>query len=98
MSEWIRVTDSLPEDDDCVLAICYGEPEHNISLDGAYMMAVYSPSEGWILDDFPEWEGVTVTYWMPLPDAPEDSDYAAKILSASADAWREMDKEGKRRE
>lgn len=97
MSEWIRVTDRLPEDDgNFVLAVCYGNPERNVTLYGAAMMAVYDPQEGWILDDYPEWEGVTVTYWMPIPDIPKDSDYAAKILSASPDAWREMDKEGKR--
>lgn len=96
MSEWIRVTDKLPEDDDgFVLAVCYGNPEPGVTLDGAYMMAMYDPHEGWILDDYPEWEGVTVTYWMSFPEIPEDSDCAAKILSAGADAWREMDKEGK---
>ena len=70
--QWIRARDRKPEDsDEMVLAIVYGKPRRNIWLVGAYYLACYSRKEGWILEEYPEWEGACVTHWMPLPEAPE---------------------------
>lgn len=72
MNEWISVKDRLPEDEDeIVLVIASGKPKHNITLNRAYELANYSPEEGWILTEYPEWECATVTHWMPLPEPPK---------------------------
>jgi len=70
--EWRSVEDSLPPDSNSVLAICYGSPEPNIRLEGAYELAEYWTGYGaWVLEQWPEAENITVTHWMPLPDPPE---------------------------
>ena len=67
---WISVKDTLPNDcDKFVLAIANGKPCQNITFEGAYVLASYSPNEGWIVEDFPMWEEANVTHWMPLPSA-----------------------------
>ncbi|MEM5769979.1 MAG: DUF551 domain-containing protein, partial [Bacillota bacterium] len=71
-NRWIPVGEGLPEDDDGeVLVIASGKPHENITLDGAYMLATCSRPEGWILDEYPEWECANVTHWRPLPEPPK---------------------------
>lgn len=70
---WIPVEERLPERDDCVLVCASGKPQENITLCDAVELATYSGNEGWILECWPEWETADVTYWMPLPPAPEDA-------------------------
>ena len=71
-NRWIPVGERLPGDADGeVLVIASGKPHENITLDGAYMLATYSRPEGWILDEYPEWECANVTHWRPLPEPPE---------------------------
>ena len=33
-------------------------PNKNITLDHAYELSEYDPCDGWILEMWPEWEGV----------------------------------------
>ena len=69
MSNWISVKDRLPTDEDeMVLAIVSGKPCENITLDGAYELATYIEREGWIVEQYPQWETPQVTFWMPLPE------------------------------
>ena len=70
MSAWISVDERLPDDEDQVLVIVSGKPMSNLTLENAYELAEYTP-EGWILEAWPEWEDAKVTYWTPLPEAPE---------------------------
>ena len=44
----------------------------NITLDEAMEIASHSRTEGWIVETWPEWDDPTVTYWMPLPEPPEE--------------------------
>lgn len=69
---WISVKDRLPEKDTLVLVIANGKPCKNVTLADAYQLASYSEDEGWILDEFPEAEGIAVAHWMPLPEPPEE--------------------------
>lgn len=71
MNEWISVKDRLPEIDGNVLVIVNGKPHKNVTLESAYELAEFSPSDGWILEMWPEWETPKVTHWMPLPEPPE---------------------------
>lgn len=72
MSEWISVKDRLPSTDETVLAIVYGRPRKNIQLVAACQLGAWT-EEGWILDEYPEWETPSVTHWMPLPEPPEEA-------------------------
>lgn len=69
---WISVEERLPDGDELVLAVVSGWPVKNVELRDAYELARYAPTEGWILEMWPEWEGAEVSYWMPLPEPPED--------------------------
>ena len=69
--KWISVEDRLPEEGETVLATVYGKPVSNITLIGAYEFAVYYGSDGWFVEEYPEWDGGTVTHWMPLPEPPK---------------------------
>lgn len=68
---WIPVEERLPDYDDLVLVIASGKPKENITLDEAFELATLY-SDGWCLETWPEWTGANVTYWMPLPEPPEE--------------------------
>lgn len=69
---WTPVTDRLPENDDCVLAVVSGKPTNNCELVDSIEIASFWRDDGWLLSVFPEWEDPKVSYWMPLPPAPEE--------------------------
>lgn len=74
-SEWISVKERLPDDEkdgETVLAVVSGKPHENITLCHALMTAGYFPGEGWVVNEYPEWENPTITHWMPLPKPPEE--------------------------
>lgn len=68
---WIPVEERLPEGDDAVLAVVSGKPMENITLIGSVQIASYCAEAGWFITEFPWWDELTVTHWMPLPAAPE---------------------------
>lgn len=73
--EWVSVEERLPEDEkdgETVLVIVFGKPHENITLHGAIMTAGYFRDEGWVLNEYPEWEGPEVTHWMPFPSPPAE--------------------------
>lgn len=65
---WISVKDRLPETDELVLVSASGKPLPNITYDRAVVLASYDRVEGWIIEEYPEWDTPEVTHWMPLPD------------------------------
>lgn len=72
---WISVEERLPDDEldgETVLAIVYGNPHENITLHSAIMTAGYFDGEGWVVNEYPEWENPTITHWMPLPEPPKE--------------------------
>ena len=72
---WISVKERLPDDEkdgETVLAIVSGKPHKNITLCHALMTAGYFPGEGWVVNEYPEWENPTITHWMPLPEPPKE--------------------------
>lgn len=71
-SPWISVNDRLPEDEQDVLVIASGRPREHLELDSAHELATFYAGEGWYFDAYPEWEDPQVTYWMPLPERPEE--------------------------
>ena len=74
-SKWISVKEQLPhdtKDGETVLAVVSGKPHENITLHHALMTAGYFSGEGWVVNEYPEWENPTITHWMPLPEPPEE--------------------------
>lgn len=68
---WIPVEDRLPDkSDDLVLIQVNGKPKENITLHNALELACYiaEGNEGWILEEYPEWENPDVLAWRPLPE------------------------------
>ena len=76
-SNWIPVTERLPEyGDTCLVVVKYKydyEKEYDIDVD----VAGYNPYDGYIdsWDTYNDWDegqqDIHVTHWMPLPTAPE---------------------------
>lgn len=69
---WISVDEALPDDSfTVVMAVVYASNGH-LTFNGAYQFATYDRADGWNLDDYPaEFDRITVTHWMPLPEPPE---------------------------
>ena len=63
MSEWIPVSERVPEEDGAVLG-CLPSADPDKPL---LMVVWYDPSFGWSL--FPK--GWRVSHWMPLPEPPK---------------------------
>ena len=71
--KWISTKERKPADEDgCVLVVVSGKPCKNTTLDGAYAFATYCKGEGWVIEEYPEWETPEVACWMPLPEPPEE--------------------------
>ena len=71
-NEWISVKERLPQNgDEAVLCIVSGKPADNITLYNAYELGRYVDGDGWIIDEWPEWEDAKVLWWTPLPAPPE---------------------------
>ena len=41
-------------------------------VEKAYELACYDEQDGWMFESYPEWEGATVHWWMPLPEPPAE--------------------------
>ena len=67
--------DRLPEDDGDVLAIVSGYPTPNITLEDVLVVAAFCEGEGWYIEEYPDWDNPIITYWMPLPEPPEEGEH-----------------------
>lgn len=67
---WVSVKDALPECGERALVIVNGKNK-NITFIDAVEMGTYFP-ESWLLDAYPDIDKPEVSYWMELPDGPEE--------------------------
>ena len=72
-NEWVSVEERLPPEHEPVLCIVYGKPKPNIALEDAYQIGSWNKADGWIIDEYLDWEDADVSWWMSLP-APPDKD------------------------
>lgn len=70
-NEWVSVENALPPEHESVLCIVSGKPKPNITLEDAYQLGSWNKADGWIIDEWPDWEGANVTWWMKLPEPPD---------------------------
>ena len=72
-NEWVAVEDAMPPEHEPVLCIVDGKPKPNITLEDAYQIGSWNKADGWIIDEYLDWEDADVSWWVPLP-APPDKD------------------------
>ena len=70
-NEWASVENALPPEHEPVLCIVNGKPKPNITLEDAYQLGSWNKADGWIIDEWLDWEGANVTWWMKLPAPPD---------------------------
>lgn len=69
-NEWVSVENAMPPEDETVLCIVSGKPKPNIALEDAYQLGSWDKDDGWIIDEYLDWEDADVSWWMPLPEPP----------------------------
>lgn len=69
-NEWVSVEERLPPEHEPVLCIVNGKPKPNITLEEAYQLGSWNKADGWITDEYLDWEDAVVLWWMPLPEPP----------------------------
>ncbi len=67
---WVSVEEMLPPEHELVLCIVNGKPKPNITLEDAYQLGSWNKADGWIIDEYLDWEDADVSWWMPLPEPP----------------------------
>ena len=70
-NEWVSVENAFPPKNESVLCIVSGKPKPNITLKDAYQLGSWNKDDGWIIDEWLDWEGANVTWWMKLPETPD---------------------------
>ena len=70
-NEWVSVENALPPEHETVLCIVSGKPKPSITLEEAYQLGSWNKADGWIIDEYLDWENADVSWWMPLPAPPD---------------------------
>ena len=83
-NEWVSVEDAMPPEHEPVLCIVSGKPNPNITLEDAYQLGSWNKADGWIIDEYLDWEDADVSWWMSLPAPPDkDNNVLAKTPNES---------------
>lgn len=69
-NEWVSVENALPPEHEPVLCIVSGKPKANITLEEAYQLGSWNKADGWIIDEYLDWEDADVLWWRKLPEPP----------------------------
>ena len=70
-NKWVSVENAMPPEHEPVLCIASGSPKPNITLEDAYQFGSWNKADGWIIDEYLDWEDADVSWWMPLPTPPD---------------------------
>lgn len=73
--KWIPVSERMPDDDDFVYI--WPRPDFGVELHVGQYCECSPKGDGWYAQVYEqnygiEWHPITVTYWMPLPSAPQE--------------------------
>ena len=71
LNEWVSVENALPPEHEPVLCIVSGKPKANIILEEAYQLGSWNKADGWIIDEYLDWEDADVSWWRKLPEPPD---------------------------
>lgn len=70
-NEWVSVEDAMPPEHEPVMCIVNGKPKANITLEEAYQLGSWNRADGWIIDEYLDWEDADVSWWRKLPEPPD---------------------------
>ncbi len=70
-NEWVSVENAMPPEHEPVLCIVNGKPKANITLEEAYQLGSWNRADGWIIDEYLDWEDADVSWWRKLPEPPD---------------------------
>lgn len=70
-NEWVSVENALPPEHEPVLCIVSGKPKANITMEEAYQLGSWNKADGWIIDEYLDWEDADVSWWRKLPEPPD---------------------------
>ena len=70
-NEWVSVEQAMPPEHEPVLCIVSGKPKANITLEEAYQLGSWNRADGWIIDEYLDWEDADVSWWRKLPEPPD---------------------------
>lgn len=70
-SKWVNAAERLPEYGVPVLVVASGKTR-NITLRDAVVIATFY--NGWELEDYPPADELTVKWWLPMAESPEEVD------------------------
>ena len=70
-NEWVSVENAMPSEHEPVLCIVSGKPKANITLEEAYQLGSWNKADGWIIDEYLDWEDADVSWWRKLPEPPD---------------------------
>lgn len=68
--KWFDPTKEVPADPDEEVLILVSGEYMNCRFGNALLLGSYNVVDGWILEQYPEWEKPGVTHWMHAPDLP----------------------------
>ena len=57
--------------DQAMVIFAMEQPKPNITLEDAYQFGSWNKADGWIIDEYLDWEDADVSWWMPLPTPPD---------------------------
>lgn len=69
-NEWVSVENAMPSEHEPILCIVSGKPKANITLEEAYQLGSWNKADGWIIDEYLDWEDADVSWWRKLPEPP----------------------------
>lgn len=70
-NEWVSVENAMPSEHEPILCIVSGKPKANITLEEAYQLGSWNKADGWIIDEYLDWEDADVSWWRKLPEPPD---------------------------
>lgn len=73
-NNWCDVREQLPPEGELVLVLATAKIG-SVDLRNAYELALYHASEdNWELETYPDCEDAQIRWWMPLPEAPQETE------------------------
>ena len=70
-NEWVSVENAMPSEHEPILCIVSGKPKANTTLEEAYQLGSWNKADGWIIDEYLDWEDADVSWWRKLPEPPD---------------------------
>ena len=71
LTDWRDASVEIPVEDGTACNVIVNGSYGNITFRDSILQANWYEDEGWVLEAYPGFEGLNVTYWLPVPPLPE---------------------------